>query len=48
LRMSQVTPSLHGQPCNKEGLGHSTHPGRQYSTTNLNTPCRSGAIKRAL
>lgn len=24
-----------------------TYPGRQYSTTNLNTPCLSGALKDA-
>lgn len=29
-------------------LGPSTHPGRQYSTTNLKTPCRSGAWNCAL
>lgn len=24
-----------------------TYPGRQYSTTNLNTPCLSGALNEA-
>ena len=28
-----------------EGMG--TYPGRQYSTTNLNTPCLSGALNDA-
>jgi len=27
--------------------GMETYPGRQYSTTNLNTPCLSGALNDA-
>lgn len=29
------------------GRRSKTHPGRQYSTTNLKTPCLSGAMKEA-